>query len=55
MTSIPDSGQAHETCGGVKLVQWDPNPPPTNGQRKIKENTSSITDEPQNQTELHPT
>ena len=24
---IPDFGNSHETCGGVKQVKWDPNPP----------------------------
>ena len=33
MTTNPGLGQAHETCGGVKLVMWDPNLP-TSGQRK---------------------
>ena len=32
MTSIPVLGQAHETCGGVKLVKWDQNPP---GQQRV--------------------
>ena len=26
MTKIPDLRQAHETCGGGKLVYYDPNP-----------------------------
>ena len=37
MTTIPDLEQAHKTCGGVKLVKWEPNPPPNEsmiGQRK---------------------
>ena len=37
MTTIPDLGQAHKTCGWVK----HPNPPPRRGQRKkINENRS---------------
>ena len=24
MTTIPDLGQAHKTCGGIKLVKLDP-------------------------------
>ena len=38
MTTIPDFGQAHETCGGVKLG-YKCSGIPTSGQRKeIKEN-----------------
>ena len=43
MTTIPDLGQAHETCGGVKLVKCNPNPPPTIdwSKEKFQENKSS--------------
>ena len=38
MTTNPDLGQAHETCGGVELIEWVPNPPPICGQGKISSN-----------------
>ena len=41
MTTIPDLGQAHEKCGGVKLVKWVPNPPQRIGQRKKSKKTKS--------------
>ena len=34
MTTMPDFGLTHETCGWVKLVEWDPNPPLASGERK---------------------
>ena len=34
LKTMPDFGQVHETCGGVKLVKCDPNPLPRSGQRK---------------------
>ena len=33
--------QAHETCGGVKLVEWVPKPPTTSRKKKPK----ALTDE----------
>ena len=44
MTIIPDLGQAHETCGEVKLVKV-PNPPPMSCQLKM-EKTKAATYEP---------
>ena len=42
MTTFPDLGQAHDTCGGVELVDLVPNANPTIGQRK-----NQRTNEPQ--------
>ena len=38
MSTIPDLGQANETCDGVKQVKWDPNPPNKWSKAKINEN-----------------
>ena len=45
MTTIPDFGQAHETCGGVELALWVHNPPPTSGQRKRSMKAKAATNE----------
>ena len=45
MTTIPDFGQAHETCGGVKPVKWGLSHPQTSGQRKTKK-SKAATKEP---------
>jgi len=42
MTTIPDLGQTHDACDGVKLDWRDPNPPPTNGQGKVNRNKTVI-------------
>ena len=36
MKTIPGLGQAYETCGWVKLVEWDLKPHPTNQRENLK-------------------
>ena len=46
MTTYPDLRQAHDTCGGVKLMYWDLNPPPNEMSKEKSKKTKAITDEP---------
>ena len=43
MTTIPDLAQAHETCGGVKLVLWDSNPSKRVIKGKKSKKTKAVT------------
>ena len=45
MATIPDLGQAHETYGEVKLVQWVPNPSQRVDKGKSQRKTKPITEE----------
>ena len=55
MTAIPDLGQAHETCGGVKQVYCYSKPSPNKwSKEKNKENKSADRLAIKNQAKSHP-